>query len=77
MTQPDSPLAQIAAVLEVKALVESLRDALLHADVAINPTDRDGISLHTWNVRLKSTTAEIRAAVKKADEFLVSGGRGK
>jgi hypothetical protein len=34
--------------------------ALRAADLAINPPDRDGISLDTWSKRLKAATATIR-----------------
>ena len=40
-----------------------LRDALVAADVAINPPDLSGISLAEWNGRLKAATAVIRAAL--------------
>jgi hypothetical protein len=42
--------------------------ALRAADAAINPSDRSGISLETWNVRLKAATAKIRAAIAKAEK---------
>ena len=42
---------------------DAMIDALKHADAAINPPDRDGISMETWNGRLKIATAMIRAAL--------------
>lgn len=47
----------------------NLRETLQIARDAINPPDRDGISLHDWNRRLKSATSMIDAA-------LTSGGQG-
>jgi hypothetical protein len=60
----------VAFALRSKGLVEKLRDALRFADRAINPPDRDGISLDTWNGRLKTATLEIRMALQAADNFL-------
>jgi hypothetical protein len=52
------------------AVVVAQRDELLTAcrtaDAAMNPPDRDGISLHVWNRRLKEATAVVRAAIAKA-----------
>jgi hypothetical protein len=42
---------------------DKLREALAKADEAINPPDRNGISLAIWNERLKETTVSIRAAL--------------
>ncbi len=43
--------------------MEKLIAALKAADEAINPPDRDGISLATWNERLKAATIIIRTAL--------------
>jgi hypothetical protein len=61
---------QMAKMMQAKATVERLRQALRAADSAINPADRSGISLDEWNKRLKSATLDIRDAVRRADEFL-------
>lgn len=45
------------------AVLDQMREALKAADEAINPPDRGGISLDTWNKRLKTATATIRAAL--------------
>ena len=66
----NEPLSNIAFALKSKAAVEKLREALAYADAAINPPDRDGISLHTWNERLKSATETVRQAIALADRYL-------
>jgi hypothetical protein len=70
--KPDQrgPMEAMAFALRAKGLVEKLRDALCIADGAINPSDRDGISLEIWNKRLKSATLTIRDAINHAEEFL-------
>lgn len=45
---------------------DALVAALQAADVAINPVDREGISLHEWNSRLRVATSTIRAALALA-----------
>jgi hypothetical protein len=42
-------------------------DALKTANAAINPSDRQGISLLEWNNRLRAATVEIHAAIAKAE----------
>lgn len=49
--------------LEAINEIKKLRAALKVADEAINPPDRDGISLEKWNERLKAATKTIRAAL--------------
>jgi hypothetical protein len=63
-------MSEIAFGLRAKALVEKLRDALHSAEAAINPPDVSGISMDTWNKRLKSASAEIKEAIERADNFL-------
>jgi len=41
--------------------------ALRLADKAINPPDKGGISMGTWNMRLKTATAAIRLALTSSD----------
>jgi hypothetical protein len=52
-------------VVELKKQNEMLRDALEQADLAINPPDRDGISLHVWSERLKEITALIHKVLSQ------------
>lgn len=66
-------MADMAFALEAKGLVERLRNTLRLADTSINPSDRDGISLETWNKRLQTATLEIRDAVSRAESFLAKG----
>ena len=55
------------ALVRIEALEKreaALREALEAADKAINPPDRNGISLDVWNSRLRVATTTIRAALK-------------
>jgi hypothetical protein len=45
------------------ALLAQAATALEAADEAINPPDRGGISMDTWNKRLKVSTTTIREAL--------------
>jgi small-conductance mechanosensitive channel len=45
------------------ALLAQAAAALEAADEAINPPDRSGISMDTWNKRLKASTTTIREAL--------------
>jgi hypothetical protein len=63
-------MEELAKALDTKAMVEELRDLLMSADSAINPGDRDGISLDKWNERLKITTQDIRRGVARCNAFL-------
>lgn len=49
------------------ATKDKLLALLRSTDAAINPADRDGISLHEWNGRLKTATERIRAAIVEAE----------
>lgn len=42
------------------AAAPQMLETLRLADKAMNPPDRDGISLHEWSGRLKEATAKIR-----------------
>jgi hypothetical protein len=46
--------------------VREMEMALKSADEAINPPDRGGISLDSWNQRLKAATALIRSVLPTA-----------
>jgi hypothetical protein len=49
------------------AAAPQMLEALKTANAAINPSDRQGISLLTWNERLKVATVAIHAAIVKAE----------
>lgn len=51
-------------VLSLLDLIDRQREALERADDAINPKDREGISLDKWNTRLKEATAFIRSTLE-------------
>lgn len=52
--------AELAAL---RAERDEAQKLLIVADAAMNPPDREGISLHEWNARLKAATAAIRAGM--------------
>lgn len=49
------------------AAAPDLLAALKVAELAINPRDRGGISLHDWGSRLKGATTVVLAAIAKAE----------
>ena len=56
----------VQADIRLIAAAPEMLEALKEVDEAINPPDKAGISLHTWNERLKVAEAGIRAAIAKA-----------
>lgn len=48
-------------------VIDVLLATLRAADVAINPPDQGGISLHEWNKRLKEATAQIRSVMANTE----------
>jgi small-conductance mechanosensitive channel len=66
-------LSEHEAFRRALPIIDQLVDALKTADKAINPPDRDGISLDKWNSRLKEATAAIRAAIASASDCGVNG----
>jgi hypothetical protein len=59
--------AEAVANAQILAAAPDLLNALKAAAAAINPSDRQGISLMTWNDRLKAATVTINAAIAKAE----------
>lgn len=48
-----------------KAILDDVTSLLTAVDEAINPPDREGISLDIWNKRLKAATARIHLALTR------------
>lgn len=61
-----------AANARLIAAAPDLLSALKAAAAAINPSDIHGISLMTWNDRLKAATVTINAAIAKAEGRMVT-----
>lgn len=56
-----------AANARLMAASPDLLSALKSAAAAINPSDRNGISLCEWNDRLRAATVTVNAAIAKAE----------
>jgi len=65
--------AALAEVERLTAESEKMREALIEAELAINPRDRKMLSIAVWQDRLKAATDKIFTALNQPNPWMPGG----